>query len=182
MDPLPSSLCECCLSETSLADAFVPCVHRFLRPTWWIRSDSCDWFVTELHKTEPHKTCEHFIVSKLFRFEGIMKFTLAATPAGRERSRSAKKMAFPRVSDLTIEERPSPQKHLQRLPEEAPLEVAIYKVTDCAGDCWRIGKTYNYFFVCCGHVSYRLPTGSLGAVWTNERPALAGPAAPWSSS
>ena len=80
---------------------------------------------------ESPTTHEHRMVSKLFWFEGVMKFTLAATPSGRDRSRSTKKIDIPRVSQLTIEKGKGPQ----RLPEEAPLEIAIYKVTDCAGDC-----------------------------------------------
>ena len=64
------------------------------------------------------------------------KFTLAATPGGRDRSRSATKAIIPRISELKIEQGPSPQRAPQRLPEEAPVEVCIYKITDRAGDLW----------------------------------------------
>ena len=65
----------------------------------------------------------------------MTRFNLSATPAGRERSRSVKPL-IPRVSQLTIEQGPVPQNKPQRVPEEAPVLCAMYKITDKAGDLW----------------------------------------------
>ena len=62
------------------------------------------------------------------------RFTLAATPRCRDRSRSANDV--PRVAQLTIDEGHRPQRAPQRLPEEAPVEVVLYKVSNKAGDLW----------------------------------------------
>ena len=63
----------------------------------------------------------------------MSRFSLTAVP-GRKRERSRTRP--PMASQITIEEGPRPQRVPQRLPEVAPINVVIYKVTDNAGDLW----------------------------------------------
>ena len=57
-----------------------------------------------------------------------------AAPEAAEEATPPKKV--PRASDLVTETGPKPQRAAQRLPENAPIVVALYKVTSRAGDVW----------------------------------------------
>ena len=71
-----------------------------------------------------------------FALPGIS--TSKSTGNKRVASSSAigKAAKIPKANELTIEPGPRPQQVPQRLPATAPVEVAIYKVTDQAGDLW----------------------------------------------
>ena len=53
-------------------------------------------------------------------------------PEADEETTPQKKV--PRASELVVETGPKPQRAAQRLPENAPIVVALYKVTSRAGD------------------------------------------------
>ena len=42
----------------------------------------------------------------------------------------------PKASQLVMVEQGPRPINPKRLPESAPVQVCIYKVTECAGDCW----------------------------------------------
>jgi len=68
------------------------------------------------------------------------RFSLAATTSGKKRTlEDVSACAHPKVpkaSELSIEIGARPARAPQRLPESAPVVVAIYKITDKAGDVW----------------------------------------------
>ena len=72
------------------------------------------------------------------------KFVLPGIPvsksSGLKRSVDSnvplKAAKIPKASELTLEVGPQPPQAPQRLPASAPVEVAVYKVTDQAGDLW----------------------------------------------
>ena len=57
-----------------------------------------------------------------------------APDAAAEEATPQKKV--PRASELIFETGPKPQRAAQRLPENAPIIVTLYKVTSRAGDVW----------------------------------------------
>ena len=70
------------------------------------------------------------------------RFSAAAAAGGAKRpaqgaaEEATPQKKVPRASELVIETGPKPQRAAERLPENAPIVVAIYKVTARAGDVW----------------------------------------------
>ena len=78
----------------------------------------------------------------------MSKFSLSKATGSKETKRVAESAAsgmpkIPRVNEIVIEAGPKPAATLKRKPVVAPVQVAIYKYTADAGDCWDIFKGDN---------------------------------------
>ena len=66
------------------------------------------------------------------------RFSMAAVALKRRAAddASSPSQKVPKAAHLVMVEQGPRPLNPKRLPESAPVQVCIYKVSDCAGDCW----------------------------------------------